>query len=541
MESIIKIASEQGFSESWAPADVATSPPTQKLLDFIIPANTGTYDLAKCWINVNAEVVPSANTNETNITGLQPNSTALYNNDIVTQTDDAGGNKVCTDFASIVRNADMFSANRGMVESISRVNTLRQLLFNIENDKAEQHDGNMNLGTFFGRRGPSNGTSHLLQIMGSNTSVAGTVDESITASNTRRDLRIPLSDLFGVGSALWNSDVYGSTRIHLELDTSRLRIEQLGGSEDTTNFQPAGQNRTYGAMLDNTAASAALGGPPQLPIGDDLGVDAPLVTAISYDDFELQMPFYVGQAVEVAFTNTAGAQTAYAQISGVEYNQGTNLTNPPAGTRKVRIYTAGSLYNNGTAAAENITGITVKALRSTAATDKILINNAEIVLTQLPSVNGPDSIDYRTYSTEETQGIAGLTSFNKQIMVEPNAQNLLVAHCNSNETLPSREWTSYRMSIDNVDVSGNRDIVYNKPLHRDRIARTFNNRGQNISNFSLNAVKIGAQQAGDANQLALYPIYETLPLTQAQKIVNFKLNATAIQDVVFFKELQKTI
>tara|TARA_R110002033_G_scaffold13_2_gene479 strand:- start:455 stop:1111 length:657 start_codon:yes stop_codon:yes gene_type:complete len=161
----------------------------------------------------------------------------------------------------------MFSANRGMVESISRVNTLRQLLFNIENDKAEQHDGNLNLGTFFGRRGPSNGTSHLLQIMGSNTSVGGTVDPTITASNTRRDLRIPLSDLFGVGSALWNSDVYGSTRIHLELDTSRLRIEQLGGSEDTTNFQPAGQNRTYGAMLDNTAASAALGGPPQLPDG----------------------------------------------------------------------------------------------------------------------------------------------------------------------------------------------------------------------------------------------------------------------------------
>ncbi len=541
MESIIKISSEQGFAETWTPADVATAPPTQKLLDFIIPANTGTYDLGKCWINVNAEVVPSANTNESAITGLQPNSTALYNNDIVAETDVAGSNRVCGDFASIVRNADMFSANRGMVESISRVNTLRQLLFNIENDKAEQHDGNLNLGTFFGRRGPSNGTSHLLQIMGSNTSVGGTVDTSITASNTRRDLRIPLSDLFGVGSALWNSDVYGSTRIHLELDTSRLRIEQLGGSEDTTNFQPAGQNRTYGAMLDNTAASAALGGPPQLPNGNDLGVDAPLVTAISYDDFELQMPFYVGQAVEVALTRTAGATTVYAQISGIEYNQGTNLTNPPNGTRKVRIYTAGSLYKNNTGAAENITGITVKALRSTAATDQIRINNAEIVLTQLPSVNGPDSIDYRTYSTEETQGIAGLTSFNKQIMVEPNAQNLLIAHCNSNETLPSREWTSYRMSIDNVDVSGNRDIVYNKPLHRDRIARTFNNRGQNISNFSLNAVKIGAQQAGDANQLALYPIYETLPLTQAQKIINFKLNAPAIQDVVFFKELQKTI
>ena len=44
----------------------------------------------------------------------------------------------------------------------------------------------------------------------------------------------------------------------------------------------------------------------------------------------------------------------------------------------------------------------------------IRINHAEIVLSNLPSVNGPDGIDYRTYSTEETQG-AGALTYNKQI------------------------------------------------------------------------------------------------------------------------------
>ena len=541
MESIIKISSEQGFAETWCPADLATAPPTQKLLDFIIPANTGTYDLGKCFINVNAEVVPKANANEPANT---LNSSALYNNDIVMIQDTAGAKKVMGDFAQIVRNADMFSANRGMVESISRQNTLRQLLFNIENDKAEQHDGNLNLGNFQGRRGPSNSTSQLVQIMGSNVSVAGIADTTIKASNTSRDLRIPLSDLFGVGSALWNSDVYGATRIHLELDTTRLRIEQLGGSENTSTFQPAGQNKTYGAIEPYGGAGATLA---PLPNTNTLGVDNPLVTQIEYFDYELQMPFYVGQAVEVVFTVTAGIQTTYAQISAIEYNEGTNSTNPPNGSKKVRIYTALPLYTNATGGAENVTAISIQALKSDPATgggitgDQIRINNAEIVLTQLPSVNGPSSIDYRTYSTEETQGVAGLTSFNKQIIVEPNAQNLLIAHCPSGEILPSKEWTSYRMSIDNVDVSGNRDIVYNKPLHRDRIVRTFNNRGQNISNFSLNAIEVGAAQLADANQLALYPIYETLPLTQAQKIVNLQLNAPAIQDVIFYKELQKTI
>jgi hypothetical protein len=83
MESIIKIASEQGFSETWVPADVATAPPTQKLLDFIIPGNTGTYDLGKCWINVNAEVIPAPNVNEP----ANTLNSALYNNDIVMDTD----------------------------------------------------------------------------------------------------------------------------------------------------------------------------------------------------------------------------------------------------------------------------------------------------------------------------------------------------------------------------------------------------------------------------------------------------------------------
>lgn len=537
MESIIKIASEQGFAETWCPADLATAPPTQKLIDFVIPGNTGTYDLGKCFINVNAEVVPKANANEPTNT---LNSSALYNNDIIVETDN--GSARIGDLASIVRNADMFSANRGMVESIRRQDTLRQLLFNFENDKAEQHDGNLNLGNFEGRRGVSNGTSHLVQIMGSNASVGGVIDEGIKASSTSRDLRIPLSDLFGVGSALWNSDVYGSTRIHLELDTSRLKINQLGGDEDTAVFQPAGQNKTYGGIepLGGAGATEA-----PLPNTKSLGTDNPLITQIEYFDYELQMPFYVGQAIEVAFTNTVGAQTGYAQISGVEYNQGTNSTNPPNGSKKVQIYTALPLYTNATGGAENITAISIKALKSTTASgggvvgDSIRINNAEIVLAQLPSVQGPDSIDYRTYSTEETQGTGSV--FHKQVIVEPNAQNLIIAHCTTGQTAPTKEWSSYRLSIDNVDVSGNRDIAYNKPLHRDRIARTFNNRGQNISNFSLNAINVASGQLADANQEALYPIFETLPLTQAQKIVNLQLKATAINDVIFYKELQKTI
>ena len=542
MENIIKIQSEQGFSETWKPA---SETPTQTLLDFVIPGNTGTYDLSKCHINLNMEpIIPDAarNANEPGRTALY--GSAFYNNVIVGFQNVSGDVKYVSDAASMVRNADMFSANRGMVESIRRVDTLRQFLWNIENDKAEQHDGVQNVGTHFGRRGPNNATSSSVQIIGGNSSVAGVQDESMAASTLSTDLRINLSDLFGVGSALWNSDVYGDTRIHLEVDMSRLIVESLGGAENTTIFDAAGQNVAYGAMRPFTVAE----GTGQLADGETLGRGgAPLITEIIYDDYQLQMPFYVGQAIDVSYTHGATAVLDQAAIiSGIEYNIGTNSAAQPNGTGHVRIYTSQILYTNGTGGAENVTAITIKAQTPIAAEVQLRSNRAEIVLSNLPSVEGPSEIDYRTYSTEETQGSAGLLTLNKQIFCEPNAQNLLIAHCNTGETAPDRSWSSYRMSIDNLDVSGNRDIAYGKPLHRDRMTRTFNNRGQNISNFSLNAIRVGAEQTGGGavrpNQVPLYPIAETLPLTQAQKIVNLKLNsAAAIQDVIFYKELVKTI
>ncbi len=538
MESVIKIESEQGFSETWNPANFAASPAQQKLIDFIIPANTGTYDLGKSWINLNVEVL-SAQTigaGAVAVPDAVASDTALFNNGLSLIDQDSTGTKTLTDPAAIVRNADMFSAERGMVESIRRVDTLRQLLWNIENDKAEQHDGTSMLGNFHGRRGPGNKTSSLIQVMGNNTDVQGNPDPTIKASRTSRDLRINISDLFGVGSALWNSDVFGDTRIHLEVSPNRLNITQMGGDEDTTIFDAAGQNKAFGAMVSYNAAGLG-----QLADGGDLGLTSPLVTEITYENYQLDLPFYVGQSIQVGFNLAAGAQTPVnAIIASIEYNLGTNKNNPPAGTKQVRIFTRATIYNNASGGAIDVTSILVKANKSTPATDQIRINRAEIVLTQTPSQTGPSSIDYTTYSTEEIQGNDN-TNLTQQLIVEPNAQNLIMAHTESPGTFPDAPWTSYRMAINNADVCGNRDVRYGSPLHKDRIQRTFNNRGQDISNFSLNAIDVDAAQQANANQSLIYPVYETLPLTQSTKIVNFNLVSTAAKDLVFFKELVKTI
>ena len=528
MEQILKIQSEQAVQGVASPGAFVSA----KLADFIIPGNSGTYDLGKSYININVGLNNAKNT----ATGTgQPASatatdTALYNNEIV-YIGDVGGNTTNVPCSALVRNADMFSANRGMVESIRRVNTLRQLLWNFENDKAEQHDGLDKLGTFQGRRGKLNQTSSMVQIIGSNVNNKGDRDLDKKAQLLTRDLRIPLSDLFGVGSAMWNSDVYGDTRIHLELTPNLLDIAQLGGVEKTTAGDTDGINATYGAIDAQTNNA----------IGATVGVSVPLITTLEYLNAQLDMPFYVGQAVNVTGEPVTGANfDMNTIIDSIEYNEGTNGNNPPNGTRKCKIILRDPAYTNAQAGVETVNNIFIQALLSDSTNDKIEINRAEIVLSAMAGATGPSSIDYRTYSTEETQGNS-LTSFNKQIIVEPNCDNLLIAHCPTGKTQPSKAWTNYRLAINNVDVCGNRDVAYGKPLHEDRLLRFFNNRSQNVSNISLNQIEVTKAQDADANQLKFYPIFETMPLTRDEKLVNLELNSAGAEDIVFFKELIRTI
>ena len=547
MEKILKIQSEQGFSES-ALADAGGTGNfiNSKLVDFMVPGN-GTYDLSKSYININMEVVSTqAGAGALTPTGVLASDTALYNNEIqIFGIDAATADSYRSPCVAMVRNADMFSANRGMVESIRRVNTLRSILSNIEDDGATQHDGLDHFGSLQGRRGLNNETSSLIQIIGSNVNTGGVADVTQKARSLARDFRIPLSDLFGVGNAQWNGDVYGDTRIHLELEPNLLRVQQLGGSESTDTF--VGQTpATWGQCQDYNAA--ALG---QLAAATALGTiagAAPLVTTITYDDFQLNCPFYVGQAIVVTGTSSVGGAFAPNPviIDAIEFNQGTNNAAQPTGTGSLQIWTRTAVHT-AAGAPEDITLLLIKAHLSTATTDQIRINRAEIVLSEMVGMNGPDKINYRTYSTEETQGGAGITTLNKQIICEPNAQNLIIASCQTGRMQADRPWASYRIAINNVDQTGNRDVPFNKPLHKDRILRFEQNRGSYPSNTTLQKLQIGEIQAGGANQKPQYPILETLPLTASSKIVNLELKGGAFdapvppEDVIFYKELVRVI
>ena len=520
-EQIIKIQSDQGFSEEAKPGEFI-----RKLVDFTIPGS-GTYDLGRSYINVNMQLE-----NLVAIAGEEPVGadlgTAMFNTDISLS---GGTVDLQAPNAQLVRNASMFSASRGMVESIRRVDTLRSLLYTLENSKTSQQNELDHLGPIEINRGNGQATSSVIAVVPMNTNVNGLSDSEFTSQYISRDVQIPLSDLFGVGSAMWNGDVYGDTRIHCELNMNRLEIIDLAGGEDSEAGPAYYNGDNFGEIDDQTQAA--------------LGATTNFVeTTLKYGEFGQFLPFYVGQSIEIKSTASLGgappggvvANTPSHQvITAIEYSKGNNA-NPPTGDSTVRITTSGNWYTS-TNASNVLSDITIESLSADPAKSTIRVNRAEIVLTQV-QMDGPDKIDYRTYSTEIVQGNSQ-TTFNKQYIVEPNAQNLILAHTALGDMNPSQEWKNYQIAINNVNQTGNREVHYGANLHQDRLLRFFNNRSQAVHSLRLSANNVAEPSSTLTD---IYPILETCPLTQSSKMVDVEIeSAGGIQELILYKELVRTI
>lgn len=525
MEKIIKLQSDNQFTEEAVPGTFTTC----KLLDFTVPGN-GTYDLGKSFISINAELLlddPGTGAPA----GKLGTDTALYNCGLSMKTLAGSAVAFVQQSASLVRNCQMESQNRGMVESIRRVDTLRQALFYLENDKQATQERTENIGTQEGRRGPGNLTSAHIQAVIRNVDNAGAAQLGLKSIGIDRDYRIPLSDLFGVGNAMWSGSVYGPTRIHLEMNTNLLQIVAMGGQEAADTGPD--ETTVYGKM-DQTA-----------DVGANVGL-LTMVSTLTYKDYDLNFPFYVGQAINCSVTDSvrgAGPYVARVIIDSIDYSNN-NSNAAPGGNEKMTITTRTAWYTTPVGQAASNIDVTINAYNPDLTTSKIRINKADIVLAEQVGQMGPNEIDYRTY-VSEIQVATGANYFH-QYQVEPEAQNMIICSCDTGNIAPNLAWNDYRISIDNIDQTGNRDVVYNSNLHQDRIMRFFNNRGQNVDSLTLSMINTNASQ-GNSNttrtqQVDYFPLLETLPITNVAKDVQIQMNGAApLKDIILYKEVIKTI
>ena len=510
MDKVIKISSQQGFSDSYTNAQ---KPSNLNLLDFTIPSGMN-IDMSKSYVAINAEV--------TNDSGKPVN--AQFYLDVVNDE------KINVPSSALVRNCHI-SNNQGQVESIRRLDSLNCGLFYLT-DEAEERQSNLNvLGNFPGMRGTNNRSSYLLDCVTNNVSPDGaTINSSHLSRNISRDIKIPLKEMFGCCvSEAYSTDKFGETRIHIETNFVKgagagLKSRILGGNERTSLMFDNTNN--YGDFVEQTAIAAGAS-------------TVKLESSGRYTNWQLVCPFFVNQQVDLSAT-ISGGQPAIVNtvhtITAMEF-QGDNRT--PNGLGKVFLTLNPPAYtNNAGAGAFNVSNISIKARTTPTLTN--VINRAELVLhtsTEQPD----DDIVFNTYTSEEDNGNK-LTSFHRQYSVEGEASGLLVACIDDGEILPSRAIESYRYAVDNEEQTSNRDITTGTPIQYERIQRCLDRQlGLGFKNAQLKYL------TNDTTQSGAYPkpvsmICETLPQSQSSKKVGLSIEcASQLQQIILYKSMEKKI
>jgi hypothetical protein len=578
-DKIIKINSVQGFAETWVES---ASPSTLGLVDFVIPRGI-TADLSKSYIAYNVQT-----------TSDQPDK--VHNVDLF--LDVQGGDPFNTPNSALMRNASI-SCDKGQIENIRRLDSLSCGLWSMSND-AESQKGDMNaLATYEDERGLGNRTSFLLDCVVQNVNPDG-FNDGRKYRQISRDIKIPLKDMFGIGMAEdWSTDVFGETRIHCETNFNKLETYKLGGQEDTKlSFD---FTNTWGACEDITLAADATVDDITLKV-DYINLDVDLVCPF----FVGQSVVFSGESTtgEIAQATLAVAGAGYAVGNtgtltggggtGATYEVtavggtgdittfnitaggsgyvltnvltfGGNGTTPAtcqvtglttatvtgnaiideietvnnAGKEQVKISFATAIHTNG-AVASTLSTVTIKAENTQ--TNSIVVNRAELVLFTVNEPNPSESFQYVTYLTEQDNGNS-LVNLHRQYIVEPECQNLFVAHILNNAILPAAPYTSYRISVDNEDITGNRSVVVDSPLQYDRLNRCLNlNSTVEWRNAQMRFYQSDLSQA-DAYSKYISMICETMPITPENKKVGLEINADGqtVQQLILYKQIVKSI
>jgi len=537
MENIVKIRSSNAFSDSnisrntnniGAPAG-SHFPMNQKILDFSIPASSGVYDLSASYMVLNTTFNTFPQTADaTAINGDKAQACIFsYDHDGTAAAGNGGGNAVVP-HGSLVKNVQLYSQSQGMIESLRRQNLLKNTRYNFEKSAREKFDDPYAFNKTLQDSQQVNNSfaSDRSQFVVLNTNVNQVVDTNGSKTKPDTELRIPLHQILDFAKIdEYDTGHYGETRLHCELDMDKLVERDLTKDVDLktqTGFDGAN------------------------PIGkcdDRVGATQSNFVVLSQTilDPEQECPYHVGQQCRVICTdaNDGAQDNVDAYITQISFDHGGINQAPPTNSKKITLFFNRIVVDT----AGNASAMTVEAK----ATDQISydVNFAELVLVRKNNVpNPPKSIEYTAFSVEEDHG-NNLTTHKKTYFVEPNAQTLYIVATNANQDvpLPTQAINSYRIAIDGVDQTGNRDVKIGSALHRERIERAYNNRGVPYKD-ARNAVvlKLTNQETANAGVLQMSAIVETLPLTEKQKLVEIEIaGAGALADITLYKELIKSV
>ena len=521
MENFVKLQSVQGLFDTTG---------SKNLCDFQIPANSGSYNLAESFLNVNVKIT-NTDTPVADATGVGTGTgadspAAVYNQGLVINESTREGNAFQTlinpENAVLVKNARMVCA-RGKVEDIRRVDCLRSNLA-----VYKQSTENTMRNTF----GLSNGSYYdIMPVQPFNALVGEGSQESETRNH---DIRIPLSSIFEMGkSEVWDTSYYGHTKMNLELNLDKLSILNKTTQALANNrYLLRGATENYTAMKDIANGSAG-----NVAIGSD---DYALVSKVVYESLE-DAPFYVGQRCSLDVQTGTGAFVGtpkIVQIKSIELADATTKQpNDAGGTtdhKNSLVITLTCTY--GTIAnGQNLGTITLTPIAP--AGSSIQVNNIELVA-KMSDEQEDQPTQYTTYVAQEDTAPAG-DNINRTYTLPPNTTNCYVMF--NNPIYSHEDLDTYRITLDGVDLT-NRDVKVKSGLHYDIISSVFMNRGQAVGSVEERMYDGDKRfdEAGESQSIVvvMFPV----KLKNSNTQLGLELNGTALSGkIIVYSEVVKEL
>ena len=406
-EKFVKIQSQQNGEFS----------ATNNRVDFIIPASMGKISLRDSFVSIFA--IPTSTSAAAD--GSVPQ---LY---IKWSPDGTPGSATDNYFnnVAIVKNAHISSSNKGMIESVRRTDILRNMLqFHRKSYTAIRSESYMSASQLISLDNSQQYSSFVQTEANNNL---------LSQINQHTPIMIRLGDILDFCDAdIIDCQVLGDIKVHLELNINRLvvaegAIEQLTGSDAVADIA-------------------------------DTGADQPITQLTLTGDFvnESDVPYYNGQRLQVAGTlNGAGGATQDFTCSRVERN---------ASSGAVVLHSDTTIFTN--ANGNTSSGMTINNVAATGLSVKYPL--CEVVVKQLdPSVEAPSTLLYQQFDTFELNG-NNLGSYTNVVEVNGAATNAFICPVDANG-LNSKlaSITSYRLALNNVELTDNREITPNSPLQYD--------------------------------------------------------------------------
>ena len=441
MDNIVKLPAQQALFNA-----------TNRLVDLVIPGNSGVYNLSESYIAIDlaaqgieldtsqasAGRLPRAGNYLAADSAVADVRPLLKHNATTTTIYDMCAVPV----EALVRNCSMFTASRGKIEDIRRADTLRATMKAYTQDIEDVETAA--LGGFAAMAKDTPWATGRLAVL---------VGVGDTASEYKNhELRIMLKDLFNIGvSEEWDSSVYGDTRIHLELNLDRLKLVQVAdgnttstdsiwnhyknnqqtalpvvGGTDVNQTQP--NNKKYKEALPLTFA--VTGGTNNVVNMDTIEMQA------VYDSLDCS-PFYVNQMLFVKTTYTQAGNTGTGALYPAEQSEHFAVVKSISWSLTTKRITLG--FGAGSEVLNITAPITTNPLQvdrivcninpttaSMTSAEAGLVQSVELTAVRRPDVSsGPDQTQYTQFITQSDQW-QNSSQLNRSYYLPPQTTNAFI-------------------------------------------------------------------------------------------------------------------